>query len=241
MGRRQVKSKSENNDEEVEAKRTRHEDDEDKDNEEADESEESEVDSDEASVMTPNGVNKYIVRGYKNEMAGMDIPYRRKVHSEHGRLYKAREELAFIRDSTAACPTYGVCYWCFGSGPTNMFCQECRKEGHTYKTLVNDERTIIDAEWVSMFFGTTHLTAKADRAHNWRGSQPVQQVAIDDVKLFVHERWHDRNERADFRIGTWELFRDGLKWEASPQSDRCRSKTRQVANLIIEQEKMFNG
>jgi hypothetical protein len=143
-------------------------------------------------------------------MAGMDIPYRWKVHSEHGRLYKAREELAFIRDSTAACPTYGVCYWCFGSGPTNMHCQVCQKEGHTYTTLVNDERTIIDAEWVLIFFGTTHLTAKADRAHNWTGSQPVQKVAIDDVKLFMHERWHDRNEQADFRIGTWELFRDGL-------------------------------
>jgi hypothetical protein len=237
MGRRQVKNKSENNDEEVEAKRTRHEDDDDNDDEESDES----VDSNEASVMTPNGVNKYIVRGYKNEMAGMDISYGRKVQSEHGRLYNAREELAFSRDSTAACPTYGVCYWCFGSGPTNMHCQVCRKEGHTYTTLVNDERTIIDAEWVSIFFGTTHLIAKADRVHNWSGPQPVQQVAIDDIKLFVHERWHDRDEQADFRIGTWELFQLGLKWEPCPQSDRCRSRKQRVKNLIIEQEDMYNG
>jgi hypothetical protein len=106
---------------------------------------------------------------------------------------------------------------------------------------VNDDRTIIDVEWVSRFFGTTHLIAKADRAHNWTGLQPVQKVAIDDVKLFVHERWHDRNEQADFRIGTWELFRDGLKLEPSPQSDRCRSKNQRVTNLIIEQEDMFNG
>jgi hypothetical protein len=135
MGRRKVKSKSENNDEKVEAKRTRHEDDEDKDNEETDKSVESEVDDDEAFVMTPNGVNKYIVRGYKSDMAGLDIPYRRRVNSEHGRLYKAREELAFIRDSTAACPTFGVCYWCFGSGPTNMHCQVCRKEKDTHIQL----------------------------------------------------------------------------------------------------------
>jgi hypothetical protein len=124
---------------------------------------------------------------------------------------------------------------------TNMHCQVCRKEGHTYITLVTNDRTIIDAEWVSNFFGKTHLTAKADRTANWTGAQPVQMVVIDDVKLFVHERWHDRNEQADFRIGTWELFQDGLKWEPSPQSDRCRSKTQLVKILIIEENKMFNG
>jgi hypothetical protein len=202
---------------------------------------ESEVDDNEASVMTPNNDNKYIVRGYKDNMAGMGIPYRRKVHSEHGRLYQAREELAFIQDSTAACPMYGVSYECFSSGPTNMHCQVCRKGEHTYKTLLTEDWTIIDAEWVSRFFGTMHLIAKADRAHNWTGSQPVQVVAIDDVILFVHERWHDKNVQADFRIGTWELFRDGIKWEDSPQSDRCRSKSQRVTNLSIEQEKMFSG
>jgi hypothetical protein len=236
MGRRKVNGQSETNNKEVEAKRTQHDD-----NDEDEDSVESKVDDDDASVMTPNGVNKYIVRGYKNDMAGMDIPHIRRVDSEHGRLYMAREELAFILDRTTACPTYGVCYWCFGSGPTNMHCQVCRKEEHTYKTLVNDDRTIINAQWVSNFFGTTHLIAKADRTHNWNRSQPVQQVAIDDVKLFIHERWHDRNEQADFRIGTWELFQAGLKWEPSPQSDRCRSKSQRVAFLIIEQDKMFNG
>jgi hypothetical protein len=122
-----------------------------------------------------------------------------------------------------------------------MHCQVCRKEEHTYKTLLTVEQTIINVEWVSKFFGMTHLTAKADRTHNWTGTQPVQRVAIDDVKLFVHERWHDRNKQADFRIGTWEFPRDGLKWEPSPQSDRCRSKSQQVTILIIEQNRMFNG
>jgi hypothetical protein len=85
------------------------------------------------------------------------------------------------------------------------------------------------------------LIAKADRTHNWTRSQPVQVVAIEDVKLFVQERWHDKDKSKNFKIGTWELFQDGMKWEDSPQSDRCRSRSQQVTNLIIEQEGMFNG
>jgi hypothetical protein len=182
MGRRKDKRKSEDNDEEVEDKRTRHDE-----NEDIDESEESEEDDDDASVKTPNGVNKYIVRGYKNEMAGMDIPRGRTVRSKHRRLYTPREEIALINESTAACPTYGVCYWCFSSGGINLHCQVCRKEEHTYKTLLTGDQTIIDAEWVSRFFRTTHLIPKADRTHNWTGSQPVPMVAIEGVKLFVQE------------------------------------------------------
>jgi hypothetical protein len=157
MGQRKGKHKSENIDKEVEAKRTRHDEKEDIDvDEESEESKESKEDDDDASVKTPNGVNKYSFRGYKNEMAGMDILYGQTVRSKHERLYKTGEEKAFIDKSTAACPTYGVCYWCFGSGPMNMYCQVRKTTEHTYKTFLTGDWTIIDAEWVSNFFGTTH-------------------------------------------------------------------------------------
>jgi hypothetical protein len=120
-----------------------------------------------------------------------------------------------------------------------MHCQVCKENEHTYKMLLNGDRTIINAEWVSRFFGTTHLVAKADRTQNW--SEPQQQmVAIDDVKIFVHERWRDSDEPANFRIGSWELFWDGMTWEDHPQCDRHRNR-QQVTNLIIEQGDMFNG
>jgi hypothetical protein len=107
---------------------------------------------------------------------------------------------------------------------------------------VTGDRAIIDAEWVLRFFGTTHfLVATVERTHNWTGSPPEQAVAIDDVKFFVHERWHDRDESANFRIGTWELFRDGMTWDDHPRCNSCRSKSQQVTNLIIEQEDMFSG
>jgi hypothetical protein len=123
-----------------------------------------------------------------------------------------------------------------------MHCQVCKADKRTYKILLTGNRMIIYAEWVPRFFGTTHLVAKADRMHtNWTGPQPEQVVAIDDMKLFVHERWLDRDESADFRFGTWELFRDGMEWEAHPQCDRHRSRIKQVMNLIIEQGDMFNG
>jgi hypothetical protein len=74
MGRRKVKSKSENNDEEVEAKRTRHDENENENHEDSEESEESEEEDPHAFVLAPDGISKYIVRGYTDDMAGKDIP-----------------------------------------------------------------------------------------------------------------------------------------------------------------------
>jgi hypothetical protein len=59
----------------------------------------------------------------------------------------------------------------------------------------------IDAEWVARFFATTFLFARGERTHNGLIAKE-KVVAIEDVKIFVHERWHGRNEHAMFRIGT---------------------------------------
>jgi hypothetical protein len=145
------------------------------------------------------------------------------------------EVMDFWRKSTAACPTYGVCYWCFGGGPTNMYCQVCRQEDWTYKNLLTADRVTIAAEWVARFFATTFLFARGDRTHNGLIAE-VKVVAIKDVKIFVHERWHGRNEDTMFRIGTGEVFQEGMTWNCHSQCLKIRSKTRQVEILIIEPE-----
>jgi hypothetical protein len=81
----------------------------------------------------------------------------------------------------------------------------------------------IDAEWVSRFFGTTHMIANADRTQNWL-SPEQQLVAMDDIKIFMNERWHGRNENIMFKIGTWELFQEGLTMDCHPQCLRPRSR-----------------
>jgi recombinational DNA repair protein RecR len=96
-------------------------------------------------------------------MAGTNISDKCAVRSRNGRLLSEVEVFDFWEKSMAACPTYGVCYWCFGSGPTNMYCQVCQDENRTYKILLTVDQVTIDAEWVLRFFGTTHFIAKADR------------------------------------------------------------------------------
>jgi hypothetical protein len=64
---------------------------------------------------------------------------------------------------------------------------------------------------------------------------------MDNIKIFVNERWHGRNENKMFRIGTWELFQEGLTMDCRPQCLRSRSRGQQVEILIIEQEALYNG
>jgi hypothetical protein len=90
-----------------------------------------------------------------------------------------------------------------------MHCQVCRDNKYTYKILLSDKvkRTIINAEWVSRFFGATHLVAKADRTQNWTHQEQV--VKPKAVETFIDERWHGRNKPKPYRQGTLELFQEG--------------------------------
>jgi hypothetical protein len=151
MGRRKGKLKLENDKEEVETKRPRHDDSEDQeDSEKSDE--EVEAEDPHGFVVAPDGVSQYIVRRYTNDMEGRDIQDELAVRSCNGRLFSEDEAYRFWKKSTATCPTYGVCLWCFGSGPTNMYCQVCKNEEYIYKILLTKDRVTIDSEYVSIFF-----------------------------------------------------------------------------------------
>jgi hypothetical protein len=190
--------------------------------------------------LAPDSVSKYIIRKYTDDMAGTNISDKCEVRLRNWRLFSEEEVFDFWRKSTAACPMYGVCYWCFGSGPTNMYRQVCQDENRTYKILLTADQVTIDAEWVSRFFRMTHLIAKADRTQNWLSAEQ-QLVAMDDIKAFVNERWNGGNENVMLKIGTWELFQEGLTWNCHSQCLRSRSKGRKVEILIIEPEALYNG
>jgi hypothetical protein len=101
----------ENEDVKVEAKRTRHDKDKSsKDSEESEDSEESRKivrEDPHVFVLAPDGVSKYIVRKYTDDMAGTNILYKCAVTLPNGRLFSEEEVFDFWRKSTAACPTYG--------------------------------------------------------------------------------------------------------------------------------------
>jgi hypothetical protein len=119
--------------------------------------------------------------------------------------------------------------------------QVCKQKDYTHKILLtNDEKQmIIDAEWVSRFLRTMHLVAKADRMYYWMSPQQ-QVVAMDIVKVFVHERWHGRDKPAMYRIGTWNLFELGMTWDCHSQCLRPRGDEK-VERLNVAQEDLYNG
>ena len=135
--------------EECTAKRPRREEDKESEEDEDNDEIKKDKDDDKKSVLAPDGVSKYIIRGYKPEMSGKDIPKERVVKAENGRFFQEtarfNEPLDFWKKSTLACPTYGICIECFGSGPVGLHCQKCR--GDNVTTLIVDQE--------DMFYGST--------------------------------------------------------------------------------------
>jgi hypothetical protein len=69
------------------------------------------------SVLRNSKGHVYIVREYKEEMAGTMIPVEMVVKATNGRWFTKEEVQNFKLKSTPQCPTYSVCDLCFGSGP----------------------------------------------------------------------------------------------------------------------------
>jgi hypothetical protein len=67
------------------------------------------------SVVRNSKGHMYIVREYKDEMAGKKIPDKMVVRAANGRWFTNEEVQDFKKKSTPRCPTYGVCELCYGS------------------------------------------------------------------------------------------------------------------------------
>ena len=158
---------------------------------------------------------------------------------ETGDFFREDEAIRFWEKSTTACPTYGLCKWCFGSGPVGLHCQNCKKDDCFYKVVMKKrDKKILDAEWISRYFGTTHLVAKADRTqHKW--VTPMQKIGYDAIMEFVDHRWKHKGRNDAFRRGTMHLSDDGSSIEAIGQWDYPRAGG--VTTLIVDQDEMFNG
>jgi hypothetical protein len=107
-------------------------------------------------VVRKSDGHMYIVREFKKEMRGKKIPDDMVVRAENGRWFTKNEVENFVMKSTPRCPTYGVCRHCFSSGPVHMWCQICRNKHEIYMIPERNGK-FLDAEWISRFFGTSHL------------------------------------------------------------------------------------
>ena len=75
--------------------------------------------------------------------------------------------------SSAKCPTYGTCIYCFGSGPVGMNCQNphCnnwRKEDNQYLRVYyghGDHKTL-DSQWISHLVESHHEVEIGDQIND---------------------------------------------------------------------------
>jgi hypothetical protein len=121
------------------------------------------------NVVQNSDRHMYIVREFKEEMRGKKIPDDMVVRAKNGRWFTQNEVDNFVMKSTPRCPTYSVCQHCFSSGPVHMLCQICKTKGHRYfiPRMNGVCGKFLDAEWISRFFGTSHLDVRADKTPNW--------------------------------------------------------------------------
>jgi hypothetical protein len=167
------------------------------------------------AVVRNSDGHMYIVREFKEEMRGKKIPDDMVVRAKNGRWFTKNEVENFVMKSTPRCPTYGVCAHCFGSGPVHMMCQKCRNKDEIYMIPKRNGK-FIDVEWISRFFGTSHLDVRADRTQNW----PTQRIwALTKIQLQVNMmcRWPPgvrlKKEHPTLWAVYLELLDDGIRTE----------------------------
>jgi hypothetical protein len=129
----------------------------------------------------------YIVREYRDEMAGTKIPDKMVVRAANGRWLPNEEVQDFEKKSTPRCPTYGVCESCYGSGPMHMLCQKCRNKDEIYMIVMRNGK-FLDAEWILRLFGTSHLDVRADRTQNWP-RQIIWKMTMTQLQCYMSFRW----------------------------------------------------
>jgi hypothetical protein len=68
-----------------------------------------------------------------------------------------------------------------------MLCQKCRKKDEVYM-IVKRNGKFLDAEWISRFFGTSHLDVRADRTQNWP-RQIIWEMTVVQLQCHMSFRW----------------------------------------------------
>jgi hypothetical protein len=160
----------------------------------------------------------YIGREFKEEMRGKKIPDDMVVKAANGRWFTKPEINDFVLKSTPRCPTYGVCSVCFSSGPVHMLCQKCKEEGHRYFIQRIDGvcGKFLDAEWISRFFGTTHVDVRADKTQKWP-TQKIWDLSRNSIEAYIRNVWPARKLLREYNEDYWgrilDVFMEGIRAE----------------------------
>jgi hypothetical protein len=191
-------------------------------------------------VRAPNK-QLYILRWYREDLEGMDIPDEYVVKPANGRWFTEKEIGEFSKKSTMEVPTYGLCEQCFGSGPNHSYCQSCRKKDCVYLTVVHTRTyKMLDAEWISRFFGTTHMIAKADGTQPWNKYQ--MNLDHHSASAFLRDRWPQSRvafeEFKDYIIYMNSIFEMGLEMTTTGMWD---GHEKAVTLLDNSDDKMYRG
>jgi hypothetical protein len=144
-----------------------------------------------AQPVQPRGVRApsgefYIMVDFREDLLGQVLPDAATVRAPNGRWWRQQDLNILYEKSMLRCPTYGTCQHCLSSGPMNSYCRVCASFTHGYEQLVitrNGVRRMIDAEWVSRFFGRPHLPAMADRELVSMGQQSNRISVLDHTIL----------------------------------------------------------
>ena len=96
--------------------------------------------------------------------------------------------------SSASCPTYGSCDFCFSSGPVGKRCSKCTHEGVFLVVLYHFH--VLDSVTLAELMERGHEVAKANRTHQWRRT-PTETFGYDRALLSLQKYHPRRNSKEE--------------------------------------------
>jgi hypothetical protein len=162
----------------------------------------------------------YIVAEYDDTMRGKVIPDNQVVRAKNGQWFTQDKVDNFELKGMPRCPTYGVCQHCFSSGLVHMLCQKCKTKGHRYyiPRMNGVCGKILDSEWISQFFGTSHVDMRADKTQNWL-TQMIWTMSPRTVEAYIKMMWPARillrKEDSEYWRGALRQFEEGMEVEGA--------------------------
>jgi hypothetical protein len=162
-----------------------------------------------------NIASPYLVRGYTEDQAGMDIrpddvarPFNHRYSLGPGSDVAGDD---FRLKNVDRAPTYGSCWMCRKSGPLGIICDNPRCGDEVYKVVFmyndNGERVVVDSIWISEVFEAGHRTAKADQRKTWL-STPNQTLGRMYFEVLAAKQKNEEDKAEIWR--RYEIIERGI-------------------------------
>jgi hypothetical protein len=94
--------------------------------------------------------------------------------------------------SSAGCPTYGSCDFCFSSGPVGKRCSKCPEAG--FYLVVLYQYYVLDSVALADVMERGHEVAKANRTYQWHRT-PTKTFNQEMARIALEKYHHQRNSR----------------------------------------------